>query len=170
MAAVVDPIVPGSISRRKLLTASVSCICSEAGFNSVEESAIETLTEMTASCNNSTQSFTLLNSTFNINHIYISFQFWQSWVTVPESTASSPPEWSPWSGTSSWPSSPWASPTSPWNPTPSVHAGSCYPLPPRGSPRNPLESSRRGRRGLTRATFLTTSQVSLMLTPTSKRP
>ena len=50
MTAVPEPLVPGSVSRRKLLQASVGCLCIEAGFQSVNETALETLTEMMQSC------------------------------------------------------------------------------------------------------------------------
>ena len=39
-----------NLCRRKLLQASVSCLCSEAGFSAVDELSLETLTEMMQSC------------------------------------------------------------------------------------------------------------------------
>ena len=52
MAAVPPPeqTISGSLARRKILQASVSCLCSEAGFDAVEEIALESLTEMMNSC------------------------------------------------------------------------------------------------------------------------
>nr|CAH0098070.1 unnamed protein product [Daphnia galeata] len=41
-----EPVMSGAASRRKLLQASVSCLCSEAGFSAVDELSLETLTEM----------------------------------------------------------------------------------------------------------------------------
>jgi len=51
MAAPVEQLMSGSAARRKLLQASVSCLCNESNFGFVEEIAIETLTEMIQSCN-----------------------------------------------------------------------------------------------------------------------
>ena len=39
-----------NLCRRKLLQASVSCLCSEADFSAVDELSLETLTEMMQSC------------------------------------------------------------------------------------------------------------------------
>ena len=50
MTAPAEQLIPGSAARRKLLQASISCLCNESHFSSVEEMAIETLTEMIQSC------------------------------------------------------------------------------------------------------------------------
>jgi len=59
MTTVPEPLVPGAVSRRKLLQASVGCLCIEAGFHSVNETALETLTEMMQSCKYKAFQFTL---------------------------------------------------------------------------------------------------------------
>lgn len=50
MTSAPEALLPGTVSRRKLLQASVGCLCIEAGFQSVNETALETLTEMMQSC------------------------------------------------------------------------------------------------------------------------
>lgn len=51
MTAPAEQLMSGSAARRKLLQASVSCLCNESSFGVVEEMALETLTEMIQSCN-----------------------------------------------------------------------------------------------------------------------
>jgi len=46
MTAPAEQLMSGSAARRKLLQASVSCLCNESSFGVVEEMALETLTEM----------------------------------------------------------------------------------------------------------------------------
>jgi Bromodomain associated len=51
MAAVQEQTsVSASAARRKILQAAVGCLCLEAGFDKVEEMALETLLEMMQSC------------------------------------------------------------------------------------------------------------------------
>ena len=50
MALIPEPQINGAAARRKILQASVSCLCSEAGFDSVQEIALETICEMMQSC------------------------------------------------------------------------------------------------------------------------